>query len=139
MMAQRRSHRPALLLLVATAAAAAALYGAADLAHRAHGPPARSVHHASPALPKALEPGATMRYGPSMAGRGVCVTRHGLCQAPIARAGDPCSCPHPLRGSVPGHLERLGAAAPARSRSSDWPAEEPAEDEIHGWDRLVGP
>jgi hypothetical protein len=68
MMAQRLSLRPALLLLAVTGAAAA-LYGAADLARRAHGPPARSMPHASPAPPKALEPGGTMKYGPSMAGR----------------------------------------------------------------------
>ena len=137
MMAQRRSLRPALLLLAATGAAAA-LYGVADLARQAHGPSTRSTPHASPAPPKALQPGGTMRYGPALTGGAVCVTRHGLCQAPIARAGDPCSCPHPRRGSGPGHVERPGAT-PARPRSSDWPAEEPAEDELHDWERLVGP
>lgn len=135
MMAQRRSLWPALLLV---AGAAAAIYGVADPARRAHGPPARSAPHASPVPPKALQPGGTMRYGPALAGGGVCVTRHGLCQAPIARAGDPCSCPHLLRGSVPGHVERLGGA-PARLRSSDWPTAEPPEDELYDWKGLVGP
>jgi hypothetical protein len=137
-MAQRRSLRSALLLLAATGAAAATIYGASGPARQAHGPPARPAPHASPAPPKALEPGGTMRYGPAMAARSVCVTRHGLCPGPIARAGDPCSCPHLLRGSVPGHVERVGAA-PARPRSSNWPAAAPAEDELYDWEGLVGP
>ena len=136
MMAQRRSLWPALLLLVVTGAAVA-IYGAADPARRAHGPPARL---APPREPRPAQGFAARRHHevrPCLGGRGVCVTRHGLCQAPIARAGDPCSCPHLLRGSVPGHVELGGA--PARLRSSDWPTAEPPEDELYDWKGLVGP
>jgi hypothetical protein len=54
-----------------------------------------------------------------------CVTPRGVCPiAAGARAGDPCGCPHPLRGSVPGHVERVGGAgAPALAGGRDWPGE----------------
>lgn len=78
---------------------------------------------------------------PTAAGAGtrmsVCVTRSGLCVAAPARAGDPCSCPHPLRGSVRGHVEREGAE-PQRSQARHWPGEDDL-DPRWGWDTLVGP
>lgn len=40
-----------------------------------------------------------------------CVTRVTLCVVGPARAGSPCSCPHPLRGFVPGRVEMIGGPA----------------------------
>ena len=118
-MARRRSHWPALLIL---SAIAAAIYGATSIGWRDPSlPPTSPAAVGSPPAPLAS----------------VCVTRDGLCEAPAARAGDPCSCPHPLRGMARGHIERVGAA-PALPRSSDWAEPEPAE-ELYDWEGLVGP
>ena len=57
MMAQRRSLWPALLLLVVTGAAVA-IYGAADPARRAHGPPARLAPTRAPSRPRLCSPAA---------------------------------------------------------------------------------
>jgi len=72
------------------AAVAAAIYGATSFGWR-------------PSAPPAVEDARGVDVGPS-----VCVTRHVLCGTRPGRAGDPCSCPHLLRGMVPGHIERLG-------------------------------
>lgn len=93
-----------------------------------------AVPRAAPAAAVAPVRGPTTGPG---ARTSVCVTRSGLCVAAPARAGDPCSCPHPLRGSVRGHIEREGAA-PQRSQARDWPGEDDL-DPRWGWDTLVGP
>jgi hypothetical protein len=60
----------------------------------------------------------------------VCMTRHGLCPIGLVRAGDPCRCPDPLHGSMPGHVEIVGGPlAPTHLRA--WPSEE-AEDPLFG-------
>jgi hypothetical protein len=61
----------------------------------------------------------------------VCVTRRGLCPVGPVRAGDPCRCPDPLRGSAPGHVEPVGGPPARATRSRDWPSEE-AEDLLFG-------
>ena len=71
-------------------------------------------------------------------GAGVCVTPQGLCQAPASRAGDPCSCPHLLRGMVPGHIERLGTS-PVLPHSNDWARNGERTQSIYDWDNLVAP
>ena len=64
----------------------------------------------------------------------VCMTRYGMCPVGPVPAGGPCGCPHPLRGSVPGHVELLGGT-PARAGARDWPSREAEEAE----DPLFGP
>jgi hypothetical protein len=39
------------------------------------------------------------------------------------RAGDPCSCPDPLHGSISGHVEPVGGPL-VRGHLRDWPSEE---------------
>ena len=53
----------------------------------------------------------------------VCVTRRSLCPIGLVRAGDPCSCPDPLHGSVSGHVEPVGGPL-AYPYSRNWPSEE---------------
>ena len=43
----------------------------------------------------------------------MCSTRYGYCPVGPLRAFDPCRCPHPLRGSVPGKVWVLGGTLPA--------------------------
>lgn len=117
MMAQPRSPWPALLFL---GAIAAAIFAATSLGWRGH-----------------LQTMGDRRV-PTAGGPSICVTPQGLCQTQASRAGDPCSCPHLLRGMVPGHIERLGAP-PVLPRSNDWGRNaEPAEP-IYDWDGLVAP
>lgn len=111
-MAQRQWPWPTLLLL---GAVAAAIYGATSFGWR------------QPALPPATGTGK-----PS-----VCVTRYVLCATRPGRAGDPCSCPHLLRGMVSGHIERVGEL-PALPGSKDWDDSSPA-DGNDGLDSLHGP
>ena len=67
----------------------------------------------------------------------VCVTRHGMCPAGTVSNGSPCGCPHPLRGSVPGHIVLLdGTSVLASTRY--WPSRE-AEDPLAGLGPLAGP
>lgn len=85
------------------------------------------------APPRAVAPpvrlGAEPAAGPPVATAKVCVTRHGLCPAAAVRAGDPCGCPHPLRGTVLGHVERVGGR-PVRPGGGDWsrPEDDPSYD-----------
>jgi hypothetical protein len=58
----------------------------------------------------------------------VCVTRYGLCPIGPVQAGSPCGCPHPLHGSVPGHVEPVGDA-PASAGSLYWPSREAEEED----------
>jgi hypothetical protein len=67
----------------------------------------------------------------------VCVTRHGICAGPVARVGDPCSCPNLLHGPVPGHVEILGAA-PSRPGSTNW-EDRGSPESSYDWDPLAGP
>lgn len=67
----------------------------------------------------------------------VCVTRYGICAGPAARVGDPCTCPHVLRGLVPGHVEVLGST-PSRPDSADW-GRGNSEEDPHDWGALAGP
>ena len=53
------------------------------------------------------------------------------------RAGDPCSCPHLLRGMVPGHIERVGES-PALPRLERLGRSSPA-DSHNDLDLLRGP
>jgi hypothetical protein len=69
-------------------------------------------------------------FTPSTPAR-VCVTRQGLCLVGLVRAGDPCSCPDPLHGSVSGHVEPVGGPL-AYPHSRNWPSEEEAEDFLFG-------
>ena len=46
----------------------------------------------------------------------MCVTRYGYCPIGPLRAGDPCGCPHTLRGSVPGKVRVLDSAAATDGR-----------------------
>jgi hypothetical protein len=113
MMAQRRSLLPALLLL---ASAGGLVWGFTSIGWQA-----RPL------------PSATRAAAPTSVQPGICVTEHGLCSATSARTGDPCSCPHPLRGFVPGYVERLGAdSGPARRRSHE------AADDRNVWEKLEG-
>jgi hypothetical protein len=112
MMAQRRSILPALLLL---AGAGGIVWGVTSIGWQA-----RPTPSATRAVPTSVQPG-------------ICVTEHGLCGATSARTGDPCSCPHALRGFVPGYVERLGVdAGPARRTSSE------TEDDRDVWQKLEG-
>lgn len=111
-MAQRQSPWLAMLLL---AAVAAVIYGATSFGWR-------------PSAPSVVGTDS----GPS-----VCVTRYVLCGTLPGRAGDPCSCPHLLRGTVPGHIERLGNE-PALPNSNDWD-QSPAAHAPDDWDLQHGP
>jgi len=113
MMAQRRSLLPALLLL---AGAGGLVWGFTSIGWQAR--PLPSATRA--AAPTSIQPG-------------ICVTEHGLCGAAPARTGDPCSCPHPLRGFVPGYVERLGVdAGPAHRMGRE------TEDDRDPWEKLEG-
>ena len=70
----------------------------------------------------------------------VCVTRHGMCPVGPVPNGGPCGCPHPLRGSMPGHVELLGGTS-VGADPRDWPSRETeeAEDPLAGLGPLVGP
>lgn len=46
----------------------------------------------------------------------VCVSPWGFCPVPMMRTGDPCSCPHPLHGAVPGRVVPLDALEARRDR-----------------------
>ena len=85
----------------------------------------RALQHRGP-LPAVTAPAAPL-LAPSIPAR-ACVTRRGLCPIGLVRAGDPCSCPDPLHGSVSGHVEPFGGPF-VRARSRDWPGEE-AEDPL---------
>ncbi len=67
----------------------------------------------------------------------VCMTRYGMCPINPVPAGAPCSCPHPLRGSVPGHVELLGGSS-IRTGLHGWLNQE-AEDPLTNLDLLSGP
>ncbi|MEK0083152.1 hypothetical protein [Benzoatithermus flavus] len=67
----------------------------------------------------------------------VCVTRYGICSGPVARVGDPCTCPHVLRGLVPGHIEILGASS-THPASRDWGEEDRTQD-LYDWHSVVPP
>ena len=75
---------------------------------------------------RGLRPAVTAVMAPlvtaSTAAR-VCVTRRSLCPIGLVRAGDPCSCPDPLHGSVSGHVEPV-AGPLAYPHSRNWPSEE---------------
>ena len=115
-MARRQWPWPTFLLL---GAVAAAIYGATSFGWR------------QPALPPAV--GTRADTGKP----NVCVTRYVLCATRPGRAGDPCSCPHLLRGMVPGHIERVGEV-PALPGSDDWDDSSPA-DSHDDLDSLRGP
>ena len=87
----------------------------------------RALQHRGP-LPAVTAPAAPL-LAPSTPAR-ACVTRRGLCPIGLVRAGDPCSCPDPLHGSVSGHVEPVGGPL-VRGHSRDWPSEE-AEDPLLG-------
>ena len=87
----------------------------------------RALQHRGP-LPAVT--GAAPLLTPSILAR-ACVTRRGLCPIGLVRAGDPCSCPDPLHGSVSGHVEPVGGP-PTRTQPRDWPSEDPL-------DTLYGP
>ena len=124
MLAQTRTFLSTVLVL---AAAAAAIYAATGFGWRSWSPAHRTP--ATVAGPALIEPAA--------APYSVCVTPQGLCPSLPARSGDPCSCPHLLRGMVPGHVERA-VGAPALPRSRDWAAP-PDPDGANRWEALVGP
>ncbi len=113
------AHRPPWLPLAAAVTAAATLL--AFLVARPGDQASR--HRAPPADPAAVAP---LAFSPALPR--VCVTRHGLCPVGPVQTGRPCGCPHPLRGSVPGHVEPVGGA-PVRAGSRDWPSREAGEDE----------
>jgi hypothetical protein len=104
--------------------AAMAITAAAFLALPAVQSGNRALRHGGmlPAVPSAAAPPVAL----SIPAR-VCVTRRGLCPVGPVRAGDPCRCPDPLRGSAPGHVEPVGGPLARATRSRDWPNEE-AED-----------
>jgi hypothetical protein len=106
--------------------AAMAITAATFLALPAVQPGNRALRHGGPlpAVPFAAAP----PVAPSTPAR-VCVTRRGLCPVGPVRAGDPCRCPDPLHGSVPGHVEPVGGPPARATRSRDWPPSgEAAED-----------
>jgi hypothetical protein len=84
----------------------------------------RALQHQA-LLPAVIVPAAPF-FTPSTAAR-VCVTRRGLCPVGLVRAGDPCSCPDPLHGSVSGHVEPVGGPL-AYPHSRNWPSEEEEEE-----------
>jgi hypothetical protein len=122
-MAQPRSIWPALLLL---GAIAVLVYAATSPGWRG------GVTSWQAAVPPATRDQAVLR-----APARVCVTRFTLCPTAPARAGDPCSCPHPLRGLVPGHVETVGTA-PRRPGGRHWPDRQDPRD-VYDWDALVAP
>ena len=81
----------------------------------------RALQHRGP-LPAVTAPAAPL-LAPSIPAR-ACVTRRGLCPIGLVRAGDPCSCPDPLHGSVSGHVERVGGPSARATHTRDWPGEE---------------
>jgi hypothetical protein len=85
-----------------------------------------SLHVASSALRDAAKPATSTLLDP----RRVCVTRAGLCPTGTVRAGDPCTCPNPVQGNVPGHVETIDGP-PAIAKSRDWPGGG-AEDLLYG-------
>ena len=94
---------PLWMLLSATAVTAATFL--AVQAPRPGSGPAAAALPASPAVPR------------------TCVTRQGMCPAGPVPSGSPCGCPHPLRGSVPGHIVLLdGTSVLASTRG--WPSQE---------------
>jgi hypothetical protein len=113
-MARPRSPWPAILLL---SGIAAAIYAATSIGWQDR-PPA----------PQQAEPALRVS---------VCVTSYSLCSWPPARTGDPCVCPHPLRGLVPGHVE-LEGGEPAIPSSRDWSERENTR-ELYDWEGFVGP
>ena len=76
----------------------------------------RALQHRVTAAPPPL-------FIPSTPAR-ACVTRRGLCPIGLVRAGDPCSCPDPLHGSVSGHVARVGGPSARATHTRDWPGEE---------------
>jgi hypothetical protein len=118
-MARPRSPWPAILLL---GAIAAAIYGATSIGWHTRPSPAGSRN------PEQAEPVSRVS---------ICVTNYSLCSWPPARVGDPCVCPHPLRGLVPGHVE-LEGGEPAIPGSRDWSERENTR-ELYDWESLVGP
>jgi hypothetical protein len=68
----------------------------------------------------AMTAAAALLLTPSTAARG-CVTPRGMCAIGRVRAGDPCSCPDSLHGSMPGHVELVGGPL-AHGHSRDWPS-----------------
>jgi hypothetical protein len=97
---------------------------------------ARPGDRASRALPPA--PAAALPV--SLTLPRVCMTRYGMCPVGPVQNGRPCGCPHPLRGSVPGHVELLGGTS-VRAGSRDWPSRETeeAEDPLADLDPPLGP
>jgi hypothetical protein len=123
MLAQTRMFLPTVLLL---AAATAVICAATGFGWRSWSPAYPSA--ATMTAPALIEPAAL---------HSVCVTPQGLCPSLPARSGDPCSCPHQLRGMVPGHAERA-AGAPAMPRSRDWMT--PLDPEgANRWEAPAGP
>jgi hypothetical protein len=70
----------------------------------------------------------------------VCMTRYGMCPIGPVPTGDPCDCPHPLRGSVPGRAALLGDTAVGID-ARYWPSgkTEEAEDPLASLDLLGSP
>ena len=96
MMAHRRAIISALLFL---SLAVALAYAATTTGWRSHRVPVAGRATIQPATPV----GAGAQGQPVR----MCVSLAGLCAAPPLRLGDPCSCPHPIRGMMPGRIERL--------------------------------
>ena len=89
----------------------------------------RALQHGRP-LPATIVTAASLVTA-STAAR-VCVTRRSLCPIGLVRAGDPCSCPDPLHGSISGHVEPVGGPL-AYPGSRNWPsAEEESESAFFG-------
>lgn len=117
--------------------AAVLFYGATSLGGWSHVPVERvagqpvasATAKTNPVLPIASEDAATPAT--------VCVTRAGFCPVTLARTGDPCGCPHPLRGVVAGHIERVDGT-PMLPHSSDWPERHPT-DQLYDRNGLVAP
>ena len=81
-------------------------------------------------LPAVTTPAAALP--PSSSRARACVTRRGLCSVGHVRAGDPCSCPYPLHGNMPGHVEPVGGPLARATHSRDWPSEAESEDPLFG-------
>ncbi len=118
-----------IMLLVTLAAVTGAWHGSRRAAPRA------TVPNTGEDYPGAVT-GISPEAGPVAAMR-VCVTRYGFCPVAAARAGDPCGCPHALRGSVPGLVERIGGKLSTGS-VDDWPADD-ADDPLSPLGTLHGP
>ena len=84
-----------------------------------------ALHVGESAVPDTARPAAATPLDPER----VCVTRAGLCPIGAVRAGDPCTCPDPVRGNVAGHVETV-AGPPAVTNPRDWPGG--AEDMLYG-------